>query len=215
MLAHRPSNNLGGGLAEFVDYDVHFKQCLHLLKFVNSYTFKCLNWLVGVLLVESIWIVAQMQSHTAEQTEIIDVWSAMVVFLQSNDGFVTFHIGGQVDAEATYGVLQDAIDEYCRIRYKFDHPVRVWSLTQSPLQDIRILYPFQEILESVSDHARFVEVSTTAVTRAVIISVSTRCPISKNEAIRNVNFKRRRLSCEKMTNFQPSDIRCSQSDVVA
>ena len=129
-----------------------------------------------------------MQSHTAEQTEIVDVWSAMVVFLQSNDGFVTFHIGRQVDADATYGVLQDAIDEDCHICCKFDHPVRVWSLTQCPLQDIRFLYPFQEILESVSvrDHARFVEVSTTAVTRAMVISVSTRCPISKNEAIRNV-----------------------------
>ena len=118
-----------------------------------------------------------MQSHTAEQTEIVDAWSAMVVFLQPNDGFVTFHIGGQVDADATYGVLQDAIDEDCRIRYKFDHPVRVWSLSQSPLQDVRFLYPFQEILESVSvrDHARFVEVSTTAVTRAMVISISTRC----------------------------------------
>ena len=71
---------------------------------------------------------------------------------------------------------------------------------------------FQEILESfgVRDQARFVEVSTTAVTRAMIISVSTRCPISKNEAIRNVNFKRRRLSCENMTKFNPP-----MSDVIS
>ena len=84
--------------------------------------------------------------------------------------------------------LQDAIDEDSRIRYNFDHPVRVWSLIQCPLKDIRFIYSFQEILESVGvrDQARFVEVSTTAVTRAMIISVSTRCPISKNEAIRNV-----------------------------
>ena len=117
-------------------------------------------------------------------------------------------MGWQHYSDATYGVLQDAIDEDCRIRYKFDHPVRVWSLTQCPLKDIRFLYSFQEILESfgVRDQARFVEVSTTAVTRAMIISVSTRCPISKNEAIRNVNFKRRRLSCENMTKFQPSDV---------
>ena len=112
-------------------------------------------------------------------------------------------------SDATYGVLQDAIEEDCRIRYKFDQPFRVWSLTQCPLKYIRFLYSFQEILESfgVRDQARFVEVSTTAVTRAMIISVSTRCPISKNEAIRNVNFKRRRLSCENMTKFQPSDVR--------
>ena len=28
VLAQRPSNKSGGGIAEFVDYDVHFKQCL-------------------------------------------------------------------------------------------------------------------------------------------------------------------------------------------
>ena len=91
-------------------------------------------------------------------------------------------------SDATYGMLQNAIDENCRIRDKFDHPVRVGSLTKCPLKDIRFLYSFQEILESVGvrDQARFVEVSTTAVTRAMILSVSTRCPISKNEAIRNV-----------------------------
>ena len=60
------------------------------------------------------------------------------------------------------------------------------SLTQCKLQDIRFLYSFQENLESVGvrDQVRFVEVSTTAVTRAMVKSVSTRCPISKNEAIR-------------------------------
>ena len=100
-------------------------------------------------------------------------------------------------------MLQDAVDEDGRIRYKFDHPVRVGSLTQCPLKDIRFLYSFQENLESfgVRDRARFVEVSTTAVTRAMLISVSTRCSISKNKAIRNINFKRCRLSCENMTKF--------------
>ena len=94
-------------------------------------------------------------------------------------------MGWQHYSDATYGVLQDAIDEDCRIRYNFDHPVRVWSLIQCPLKDIRFICSFQEILESVGvrDQARFVEVSTTAVTRAMIIFVSTRCPISKNEAI--------------------------------
>ena len=84
-------------------------------------------------------------------------------------------------------------------------------------KDIRFIYSFQEILESVGvrDQARFVEVSTTAVTRAMIIFVSTRCPISKNEAIRNVNFKRRGLICENMTKFQPSDVGRHQSEVVS
>ena len=85
------------------------------------------------------------------------------------------------------------------------------------LKDIRFIYSFRKILESVGvrDQARFVEVSTTSVTRAMIISVSTRCQISKNEAIRNVNFKRRGLICENMTKFQPSDVRRHQSEVVS
>ena len=101
-------------------------------------------------------------------------------------------------SDATYGVLQDAGDEDCRVRYKFNHPVRVGSLTQCPLKDIRFLYSFQENLERfcVRDQARFVEVSTTAVTRAMIISVSIRRSASKNKAIRNINFKRCRLSCK-------------------
>ena len=114
-----------------------------------------------------------------------------------------FDVWWQHYSDATYGVLQDEVDEYCRIRYKFNHPVRVGSLTQCPIKDIRFLYSFQENLESfgVRDQARFVELSTTAVTRAMIISLSIRCTISKNKAIRNINFKRCRLSCENMTKF--------------
>ena len=44
-------------------------------------------------------------------------------FSNPNDGFVTFHIGGQVDANATYGVLQDAVDEKCHICHKYTDPV--------------------------------------------------------------------------------------------
>ena len=96
--------------------------------------------------------------------------SAMVIFLQRYYGHVTFDVRWQHYSDTTYGVLQDAIDENCRIRYKFDHLVRGGSLTQCPLKDIRFLYSFQENLESVGvrDQARFVEVSTTAVTRAMV-----------------------------------------------
>ena len=181
------------------------------MKFVDGYSFKCLNWLVGVLGIERVWIVAYMQSKTAEQTEIVDVRSAMVIFLQRYYGHVTFDVVWQHYSDASYGVLQDAIDENCRIRFKFDNPFRVGSLTQCPLKDIRFLYSFQENLESVGvrDQARFVEVSSTAVTRAMVKSLSTRCPISKNEAITNIKFKNRGLIWENMTKFQPSDVRSS------
>ena len=75
--------------------------------------------------------------------------------------------------------------------------------------DISVIIPHEKVMHrlhpvesfGVRDQARFVEVSTTAVTRAMIISVSIRCSISKNRAIRNINFKRSRLSCENMTKF--------------
>ena len=116
-----------------------------------------------------------MQSNTAEQAEIVDIRSAMVIFLQSCYGLVKFDVMWQHYSDASYRMLKNAIDEDCRIRYKFDHPLRVGSLTQCPLKDTRFLYSFQEVLECVGirDQTRFVEVSTAAVTRAVIISVST------------------------------------------
>ena len=57
--------------------------------------------------------------------------------------------------------------------------------------DIRFLYSFQENLESVGgcDQVRFVEVSTTAVTRAMVKSVSTRYLIAQDKTIRKINFK--------------------------
>ena len=81
-----------------------------------------------------------MQSKTTEQREIVDVRSAMVIFLQSCNGLVTSDVTWQYYSDTTYGVLHDAIDENCRIRYNFDHTVRVGALTQCPLQDIRFLY---------------------------------------------------------------------------
>ena len=58
ILAQRPSNKLGGCNTALIDYDVHFKHCIRLVKVVEGYTFKYLNWLVGVLGVERFWIVA-------------------------------------------------------------------------------------------------------------------------------------------------------------
>ena len=57
----------------------------------------------------------------------MSVYRTVVVFLQPNDGFVTSHIGGQVDADATYGVLQDAVDEQCHKELEFQ-PFRAKEL---------------------------------------------------------------------------------------
>ena len=49
MLAQRPSNKLGGGIAEFVDYDVPLQTVSPPFEVRRWLHFKCLNWLVGVL----------------------------------------------------------------------------------------------------------------------------------------------------------------------
>ena len=70
-----------------------------------------------------------------------------MVFLQPNDGFGTFHVGGHVDADAIYGVLQDAVDEKGHICHKYTDPVRVRSLSNCPLQDVRLVDSFEKSIK--------------------------------------------------------------------
>ena len=57
VLAQRPSNKLGGGIAEFIDYDAQFEQCIHIVS-SSMVTHSNTSWLVGILRIECIWIVA-------------------------------------------------------------------------------------------------------------------------------------------------------------
>ena len=89
----------------------------------------------------------------------------MVVFLQPNDGFVTLHIGGQVDADATYGVLQDAVDEKFDICHKYTDPVRVRFLSNCPLQDVRLVDSFEKSIKvsTIRYQRRLFQVSATTI----------------------------------------------------
>ena len=71
--------------------------------------------------------------QTSEETQVVSIYSTVVVFLKPNDCFVTFHIGGQADADANYGVLKDAVDEKGHICLKYTDPVRVRSQCNCPL----------------------------------------------------------------------------------
>ena len=115
----------------------------------------------------------------------------MVIFFQSDYAHVVLHVSRNDQTDITDVVPQHTIYKVCYVRYKFDHPVRVGSLAHGPLKYIRFLYSFQENLESVGvrDQTRFVEVSTTAVTRAVITLVSVRYVIPEDEAITYIKFK--------------------------
>ena len=57
--------------------------------------------------------------HRPEEAHVVSVYRTVVVFLRPNDLFVTSDIDGQVDADATYGVLQYAVDEKCHKGLEF------------------------------------------------------------------------------------------------
>ena len=93
------------------------------------------------------------------------------LFQKTYNSRVKFDVWWQHYACATYGVIENAVYEEGHVCHNFTDPVRVGTLPQCPLKDIRFLYSFQEILESfgVRDQARFVEASTTTVSRTMIV----------------------------------------------
>ena len=136
-----------------------------------------------------------MQAQAAEQAHVVYVWSTITVCLQTDDGLVAFDVRWQHYANATYRMLQNLVHEESYIRHHLADPIRVWSLTHRPIEQVRLLDLFQEFLESfgISDQNRFIEVSTTAVARAMVISVSSHLLITQDEIITEINFKRRCL----------------------
>ena len=100
-------------------------------------------------------------------------------------------------------MLQNLVHEESYIRHHLADPIRVWSLTHCPIEQVRLLDLFQEFLESfgVRDQVRFIEVSTTAVTRAMVKSVSSSLLITQDETITEINFKRRCLFLKNVMEF--------------
>ena len=144
-----------------------------------------------------------MQAQAAEQAQVVYVWSTITVCLQTDDGLVAFDVRWHHYANATYRMLQNLVHEESYIRHHLADPIRVWSLTHRPIEQVRLLDLFQEFLESfgIRDQARFIEVSTTAVTRAMVKSVSSRLLFTQDETITEINFKRRCLFLKNVTEF--------------
>ena len=144
-----------------------------------------------------------MQAQAAEQAQVVYVWYTITICLQTDDGLLAFDVRWQHYANATYRMLQNLVHEESYIRHHLADPIRVWSFTHRPIEQVRLLDLFQEFLESfgVRDQARFIEVSTTAVTRAMVKSVSSRLLITQDETITEINFKRRCLFLKNVTEF--------------
>ena len=100
-------------------------------------------------------------------------------------------------------MLQNLVHEESHIRHHLADPIRVWSLTHRPIEQVRLLDLFQEFLVSfgVRDQARLIEVSTTAVTRAMVKSVSSRLLVTQDETIIEINFESRCLFLKNVTEF--------------
>ena len=147
-----------------------------------------------------------MQAQAAEQAHVVYVWSTIIitVSLQPDYGLVAFDVRWQHYANATYRMLQNLVHEESHIHHHLTDPIRVWSLTHRLIEQVRLLDSFQESLDSidVSDQARFIEVSATAVTRAMIKSVSSRLIITQDETITEINFKRLCLFLKKCDGVQ-------------
>ena len=144
-----------------------------------------------------------MQTQAAEQAQVVYVWSTFTMCLQTDDGLVALDVRWQHYANATYRMLQNLVHEESHIRHHLADPIRVWSLTHRPIEQVRLLDSFQEFLESfgVRDQARFIEVSTTAITRAMVKSVLSRLLITQDETIADINCKRRGLFLKNVTEF--------------
>ena len=144
-----------------------------------------------------------MPTQAAEQAHVVYVWSTFTVCLQTDDGLVAFDVRWQHYANATYRMLKNLVHEESCIRHHLADPIRVWSLTHRPIEQVRLLDSFQKCLESfgIRDQTRFIEVSTTAVTRVMVKSVSSRLLITQDETITEINFKRRGLFLKNVTEF--------------
>ena len=144
-----------------------------------------------------------MPTQAAEQAQVVYVWSTITICLQTDDGLVAFDMRWQHYANETYRMLHNLVHEESYIRHHLADPIRVWPLTHRPIEQVRLLDLFQEFLErfGVSDQARFIEVSTTAVTRAMVKSESSRLLITQDETITEINFERCDLFLKNVTEF--------------
>ena len=103
----------------------------------------------------------------------------MVVFLQADYGFVTFHVIGQIGPDAADRVLYDPVDKEGGVCHELAHPVRVRPLSNCPLQDVWLADSFEKTIEvsSIRYQRRLFQVSTTTVTGRVVIPQATALPL--------------------------------------
>ena len=88
---------------------------------------------------------------------------------------ICWAIVGKGDADATYWVLHDPIEEERGIGHMLAHPVRIWPLSNCPLQYVRLLDACEESVEvtPVRYQWRLFQKPTATIVRRVVIAQST------------------------------------------
>ena len=88
-------------------------------------------------------------------------------------------------------MIDDAIDEEGDIGHEFAHPRRIRSLIDGPLQDVGFLDAFEKVIKvlAVGDETGLVQMASTAITRGMIVHVSTCVLVSQNEPVTEVNIE--------------------------
>ena len=139
-----------------------------------------------------VYVTSTMQGQTPEETQVISVPFGMFgVFVQTDDGFVLLDVDWKRDHVYTsYRMIDDAVDEKCDIGHEFAHSRRIRSLIDGPLQDVGFADAFEKVkILTVGDETGFVQVSSTAITRGVIVLVSSRVLVPQHESVTEVNLE--------------------------
>ena len=88
-------------------------------------------------------------------------------------------------------MTDDPIDEEGDVGHEFAHPRRILSLIDGPLQDVGFSDAFKKVIKvlAVGGETGLVQIASTAITRRMIVLVSTRVLVSQNEPVTEVNLE--------------------------
>ena len=93
-------------------------------------------------------VTSLVEGQAPEEAEIVVICRiAVVIFLQPDDGIVVLHIIGKVDADTAYWVILDLVHEERGISDVLANPVGIWTLGNSPLQNVWLVDSFEELVE--------------------------------------------------------------------
>ena len=187
---------------ETVHAHIRLERCLYTIEVFHRDPCKLFHGYIvfGVSLVQrlhrwfqSTYVTSTMQGQTPEETQVVSVLLVILgVRFQTYDGFVLLDIDWKRDHVYTsYRMIDDAVDEKCDIGHEFAHPCRIRSLIDGPLPDVGFSDAFEKVVKilAVGAETGFVQISSTAIARRVIVFVSSSVLVPQYESVTEVNLE--------------------------